>query len=195
VLGSALSALQTRRDRLADLLKARQRPTILMRFDGVDLGIGFQGRNRRAASRPGLWMHQGAQRVLTAVAPRCALYKISSCNAYQGRWPRRRQVKVARHVRSRRERDMMSPARPARTLGDGDAEARTGCCRAAGPHDDGRGPTNCGGVAVTDLILRSAERARIEGWRHTGSHGSRTPLRAPSISVKYCRAASGARTG
>jgi pimeloyl-ACP methyl ester carboxylesterase len=73
---------------------------------------------------PGLWMHQGAQRVLQRCAPGVLHNDLNACNAYQNALAAAAQIKVpVTFVLG--ERDMMTPAKAGKALAAATPHART----------------------------------------------------------------------
>jgi len=106
-----------------DLLKAAQanEPDA---FDMVSIwGLGFKA-ELGGSLAPGLWMHQGAQRVLRQSRPGVLYSDLNACNSYQNALTAAAQVKVpATFVLG--ERDMMTPAKAGKTLAAATPNART----------------------------------------------------------------------
>jgi pimeloyl-ACP methyl ester carboxylesterase len=106
-----------------DLLKAAEANDI----DAVDMvsiwGLGFKA-ELGGSLAPGLWMHQGAQRVLQRCAPGVLYTDLAACNAYQNALTAAAQVKVPVTV-ILGERDMMTPAKAGKTLAAAIPNART----------------------------------------------------------------------
>src|SRR5229473_2094929 len=106
-----------------DLLKAAEAndPSAI---DMVSIwGLGFKA-ELGGSLAPGLWMHQGAQRVLQQTRPGVLFNDLNACNAYQGALAAAAQVKVpATFVLG--ERDMMTPAKAGKTLAAATPNART----------------------------------------------------------------------
>src|SRR5216684_3776128 len=79
-------------------------------FDMVSIwGLGFRA-ELGGSLAPGLWMHQGAQRVLQQTRPGVLYNDLNACNAYQNALAAAAQVKVPTTF-ILGERDMMTPAR------------------------------------------------------------------------------------
>src|ERR1700722_755260 len=88
-----------------DLLKAAEANDISA-IDMVSIwGLGFKA-ELGGSLAPGLWMHQGAQRVLERTAPGVLHSDLAACNAYQNALAAAAQVKVPAAV-ILGERDMM----------------------------------------------------------------------------------------
>ena len=92
-------------------------------FDMVSIwGLGFRA-ELGGSLAPGLWMHQGAQRVLQQTRPGVLFNDLNACNAYQGALAAAAQVKVpATFILG--ERDMMTPAKAGKTLAAATPNAR-----------------------------------------------------------------------
>jgi len=86
-------------------------------------GLGFKA-ELGGSLAPGLWMHQGAQRVLERTAPGVLHSDLNACNAYQNALAAAVQVKVPTTV-ILGERDMMTPAKAGKTLAAAIPNART----------------------------------------------------------------------
>ena len=97
-----------------DLLKAAEAndPAAI---DMVSIwGLGFRA-ELGGSLAPGLWMHQGAQRVLQETRPGVLYNDLNACNAYQNGLTAAAAVKVpATFILG--ERDMMTPAKAGKTL-------------------------------------------------------------------------------
>ena len=143
-----------------DLLKAAEANNP----DAIDMvsiwGLGFKA-ELGGSLAPGLWMHQGAQRVLQQTRPGVLYNDLNACNAYQNALAAAAQVKVpATFILG--ERDMMTPAKAGKTLAAATPNSRTVVVPGRRPHDHGRSAGRiAGGVAVVAptpslLILRSA---------------------------------------
>jgi pimeloyl-ACP methyl ester carboxylesterase len=97
-----------------DLLKAAE-ANDLAAIDMVSIwGLGFRA-GLGGSLAPGLWMHQGAQRVLQQCAPGVLHRDLNACNVYQNALAAAAQVIVPTTV-ILGERDMMTPARAGKTL-------------------------------------------------------------------------------
>jgi pimeloyl-ACP methyl ester carboxylesterase len=106
-----------------DLLKAAEANDIAA-IDMVSIwGLGFKA-ELGGSLAPGLWMHQGAQRVLQQCAPGVLHNDLAACNAYQNALTAATQVKVPVTV-ILGERDMMTPAKAGKTLAAAIPNART----------------------------------------------------------------------
>ena len=106
-----------------DLLKAAEANDITA-IDMVSIwGLGFKA-ELGGSLAPGLWMHQGAQRVLQRCAPGVLHNDLAACNAYQNALTAAAQVKVPVTV-ILGERDMMTPAKAGKTLAAAIPNART----------------------------------------------------------------------
>jgi pimeloyl-ACP methyl ester carboxylesterase len=106
-----------------DLLKAAEANDTTA-IDMVSIwGLGFKA-ELGGSLAPGLWMHQGAQRVLERTAPGVLYSDLNACNAYQNALAAAAQVKVPTTV-ILGERDMMTPAKAGKTLAAAIANART----------------------------------------------------------------------
>ena len=106
-----------------DLLKAAEANSP----DAIDMvsiwGLGFKA-ELGGSLAPGLWMHQGAQRVLQQTRPGVLYNDLNACNAYQNALAAAAQVKVpATFILG--ERDMMTPAKAGKTLAAATPNART----------------------------------------------------------------------
>jgi pimeloyl-ACP methyl ester carboxylesterase len=106
-----------------DLLKAAEANDI----DAIDMvsiwGLSFKA-ELGGSLAPGLWMHQGAQRVLQRCAPGVLYNDLAACNAYQNALAAAAQIKVPVTV-ILGERDMMTPAKAGKTLAAAIPSART----------------------------------------------------------------------
>jgi len=93
-------------------------------FDMVSIwGLGFKA-ELGGSLAPGLWMHQGAQRVLQQTLPGVLYNDLNACNSYQNALAAAAQVKVpATFILG--ERDMMTPAKAGKTLAAATPNART----------------------------------------------------------------------
>ena len=130
-----------------DLLKAAE----FNNPDAIDMvsiwGLGFKA-ELGGSLAPGLWMHQGAQRVLQQTRPGVLYNDLNACNAYQNALAAAAQVKVpATFILG--ERDMMTPAKAGKTSRGSDAEFAYRRRSRSRPHDHGRSARRiAGGVAV-----------------------------------------------
>ena len=106
-----------------DLLKAAGANDIAAIDMVSNWGLGFKA-ELGGSLAPGLWMHQGAQRVLQQCAPGVLHNDLAACNAYQNALTAAAQVKVPTTV-ILGERDMMTPARAGKTLAAAIPNART----------------------------------------------------------------------
>jgi pimeloyl-ACP methyl ester carboxylesterase len=80
---------------------------------------------------PGLWMHQGAQRVLQRCAPGVLYNDLNACNTYQNALIAAAQIRgPVTYILG--ERDLMTPAKAGKALADVTANARTIVLRGAG---------------------------------------------------------------
>src|SRR5207249_3745006 len=119
--------------------------------DAIDMvsiwGLGFKA-ELGGSLAPGLWMHQGAQRVLQQTRPGVLYNDLNACNAYQNALAAAAQVKVpATFILG--ERDMMTPAKAGKMLAAATPNARTVVLPGSRPHDDGRSARRVtGGVAA-----------------------------------------------
>lgn len=106
-----------------DLLKAAE-ANDLAAVDMVSIwGLGFKA-ELGGSLAPGLWMHQGAQRVLQRCAPGVLYSDLNACNAYQNALTAAAQIKVpVTFILG--ERDMMTPAKAGKTLAAAIPHART----------------------------------------------------------------------
>jgi pimeloyl-ACP methyl ester carboxylesterase len=106
-----------------DLLKAAEANETAA-IDMVSIwGLGFAA-ELGGSLAPGLWMHQGAQRVLERTAPGVLHNDLAACNAYQNALAAAASVKVPTTV-ILGERDMMTPAKAGKTLAAAISGART----------------------------------------------------------------------
>src|SRR6478609_7799714 len=105
-----------------DLLKAAEAndPAAI---DMVSIwGLGFKA-ELGGSLAPGLWMHQGAQRVLQETKPGVLYNDLNACNAYQNALTAAAAVKVpATFILG--ERDMMTPAKSGKALAAATPNAR-----------------------------------------------------------------------
>ncbi|GCC46751.1 hypothetical protein chiPu_0030995 [Chiloscyllium punctatum] len=86
-------------------------------------GLGFKA-ELGGSLAPGLWMHQGAQRVLQEAKPGVLYNDLNACNAYQNGLTAAAAVKVpATFILG--ERDMMTPAKAGKALAAATPNART----------------------------------------------------------------------
>ena len=167
-----------------DLLKAAEANNP----DAIDMvsiwGLGFKA-ELGGSLAPGLWMHQGAQRVLQQTRPGVLYNDLNACNSYQNALAAAACGQGARDLHSRRARH--DDAREIRQdAGGGNAERAR--CGAAGrrPHDDGGSAGRvAGGVAAVvqpfTLILRSAHLRASRRMQATGRAAwFETALRASS---------------
>ena len=92
-------------------------------FDMVSIwGLGFKA-ELGGSLAPGLWMHQGAQRVLQQSRPGVLYNDLNACNSYQGALTAAAAVKVpATYILG--ERDMMTPAKSGKALAAATPNAR-----------------------------------------------------------------------
>ena len=106
-----------------DLLKAAEAndPSAI---DMVSIwGLGLKA-ELGGSLAPGLWMHQGAQRVLQRCAPGVLYGDLNACNAYQNALAAAAQIKVpVTFILG--ERDMMTPAKAGKALAAAMPHART----------------------------------------------------------------------
>ena len=105
-----------------DLLKAAEANSPDA-FDMVSIwGLGFRA-ELGGSLAPGLWMHQGAQRVLQQTRPGVLYNDLNACNSYRNALAAAAQVKVpATFILG--ERDMMTPAKSGKTLAAATPNAR-----------------------------------------------------------------------
>jgi pimeloyl-ACP methyl ester carboxylesterase len=106
-----------------DLLKAAEANSTDA-YDMVSIwGLGFKA-ELGGSLAPGLWMHQGAQRVLQQSRPGVLYSDLNACNNYQGALAAAAQVKVPTTF-VLGERDMMTPAKAGKTLAAATPNSRT----------------------------------------------------------------------
>jgi pimeloyl-ACP methyl ester carboxylesterase len=106
-----------------DLLKAAEGNDSAA-IDMVSIwGLGFSA-ELGGSLAPGLWMHQGAQRVLQRCAPGVLHNDLAACNAYQNALAAAAQIKVPVTL-VLGERDMMTPAKAGKALAAAIPNART----------------------------------------------------------------------
>jgi pimeloyl-ACP methyl ester carboxylesterase len=86
-------------------------------------GLGFAA-ELGGSLAPGLWMHQGAQRVLQRCAPGVLHNDLAACNAYQNALAAAAEIKVPATI-ILGERDMMTPAKAGKALAAAIPNART----------------------------------------------------------------------
>jgi len=86
-------------------------------------GLGFKA-ELGGSLAPGLWMHQGAQRLLERCHPGVLFNDLAACNGYQNALAAAAQIKVPATV-ILGERDMMTPAKAGRALAAALPNART----------------------------------------------------------------------
>jgi pimeloyl-ACP methyl ester carboxylesterase len=113
-----------------DLLKAAEAndPSAI---DMVSIwGLGLKA-ELGGSLAPGLWMHQGAQRVLQRCAPGVLHSDLNACNAYQNALAAAAKIKVPVTI-ILGERDMMTPAKAGKALAAAMPHARTVVLPAAG---------------------------------------------------------------
>src|SRR4029077_18513114 len=106
-----------------DLLKAAEANDP----DAIDMvsiwGLGFKA-ELGGSLAPGLWMHQGAQRVLQQTRPGVLYSDLNACNSYQNALHAAALVKVpVTFILG--ERDMMTPAKAGKALAAAVPNART----------------------------------------------------------------------
>jgi pimeloyl-ACP methyl ester carboxylesterase len=113
-----------------DLLKAAE-ANDLAAIDMVSIwGLGFKA-ELGGSLAPGLWMHQGAQRVLQRCALGVLYSDLNACNAYQNALAAAAQIKVpVTFILG--ERDMMTTAKAGKTLAAAIPHARTVVLTGAG---------------------------------------------------------------
>jgi pimeloyl-ACP methyl ester carboxylesterase len=113
-----------------DLLKAAEAGDTAA-IDMVSIwGLGFRA-ELGGSLAPGLWMHQGAQRVLQQTRPGVLYNDLNACNAYQNGVAAAAEIKVpVTFILG--ERDMMTPAKAGRTLAAAIPHARTVVLAGAG---------------------------------------------------------------
>jgi len=106
-----------------DLLKAAEANNP----DAIDMvsiwGLGFKA-ELGGSLAPGLWMHQGAQRVLQRTRPSVLYSDLNACNNYQNALTAAAQVKVPTTF-ILGERDMMTPAKGGKALAAATPGSRT----------------------------------------------------------------------
>ena len=97
-----------------DLLKAAE-ANDRSAIDMVSIwGLGFQA-ELGGSLAPGLWMHQGAQRVLQKTRPGVLYNDLNACNTYPNALAAAAEIKVpVTFILG--ERDMMTPAKAGKTL-------------------------------------------------------------------------------
>jgi pimeloyl-ACP methyl ester carboxylesterase len=106
-----------------DLLKAAETDDTAA-IDMVSIwGLGFKA-ELGGSLAPGLWMHQGAQRVLQQSRPGVLYNDLNACNTYQNASAAAAQIKVAVTL-ILGERDMMTPAKAGKALAAAIPGART----------------------------------------------------------------------
>jgi pimeloyl-ACP methyl ester carboxylesterase len=77
-------------------------------------GLGFRA-ELGGSLAPGLWMHQGAQRVLQKTRPGVLYNDLNACNTYPNALAAAAEIKVpVTFILG--ERDMMTPAKAGKTL-------------------------------------------------------------------------------
>jgi pimeloyl-ACP methyl ester carboxylesterase len=86
-------------------------------------GLGFKA-ELGGSLAPGLWMHQGAQRVLQQSRPGVLYSDLNACNTYQNATAAAAQIKVPVTL-ILGERDMMTPAKAGKALAAAIPGART----------------------------------------------------------------------
>jgi pimeloyl-ACP methyl ester carboxylesterase len=86
-------------------------------------GLGFKA-ELGGSLAPGLWMHQGAQRVLQQSRPGVLYSDLNACNTYQNATAAAAQIKVPVTL-ILGERDMMTPAKTGNALAAAIPGART----------------------------------------------------------------------
>jgi pimeloyl-ACP methyl ester carboxylesterase len=106
-----------------DLLKAAE-ANDASAIDMVSIwGLGFKA-ELGGSLAPGLWMHQGAERVLQRCAAGVLYNDLNACNSYQNALAAAAQIKVpVTFILG--ERDMMTPAKAGQTLAAATPNART----------------------------------------------------------------------
>jgi pimeloyl-ACP methyl ester carboxylesterase len=113
-----------------DLLKAAEANDAAA-IDMVSIwGLGFKA-ELGGSLAPGLWMHQGAQRVLQRCAPGVLHNDLAACNAYQNALNAAAQIKVPTTF-ILGERDMMTPAKAGKALAAAIPSSRTIVLKGAG---------------------------------------------------------------
>ena len=113
-----------------DLLKAAE-ANDASAIDMVSIwGLGLKA-ELGGSLAPGLWMHQGAQRVLQRCAPGVLHSDLDACNTYQNALTAAALVKVPATL-ILGERDMMTPAKAGKALAAAMPHARTVVLPAAG---------------------------------------------------------------
>jgi pimeloyl-ACP methyl ester carboxylesterase len=106
-----------------DLLKAAETNDTAA-IDMVSIwGLGFKA-ELGGSLAPGLWMHQGAERVLERCAPGVLYSDLNACNSYQNATAAAAQIKVPVTL-ILGERDMMTPAKAGKALAAAIPGART----------------------------------------------------------------------
>ena len=113
-----------------DLLKAAE-ANDSSAIDMVSIwGLGLKA-ELGGSLAPGLWMHQGAQRVLQRCAPGVLHSDLNACNTYQNALAAAALIKVPATL-ILGERDMMTPAKAGKALAAAMPHARTVVLPAAG---------------------------------------------------------------
>jgi pimeloyl-ACP methyl ester carboxylesterase len=102
--------------------------------DAIDMvsiwGLGFSA-ELGGSLAPGLWMHGGAQAVLSACEPGVLFKDLSACNSYGNALAAAASVKVPTTL-ILGERDMMTPAKAGKALAAAIPHAKTVVVRGAG---------------------------------------------------------------
>jgi pimeloyl-ACP methyl ester carboxylesterase len=113
-----------------DLLKAAEANDAAA-IDMVSIwGLGFRA-ELGSSLAPGLWMHQGAQRVLQQCRPGVLFNDLNACNSYQNALFAAERVTVPTTF-ILGERDMMTPAKAGKTLAAATPNSRTVILSGAG---------------------------------------------------------------
>jgi len=113
-----------------DLLKAAEANDHAA-IDMVSIwGLGFKA-ELGGSLAPGLWMHQGAQRVLERCRPGVLFNDLSACNSYQDALQAAARIKVPVTL-VLGERDLMTPAKAGHALAAALPNARTVVLKGAG---------------------------------------------------------------
>ena len=113
-----------------DLLEAAEANDVAA-IDMVSIwGLGFKA-ELGGSLAPGLWMHQGAQRMLQRCAAGVLYNDLAACNSYQNALAAAAEIKVPVTL-ILGERDMMTPAKAGKALAVATPNARTIVLKGAG---------------------------------------------------------------